>query len=153
MTKLYCSLLLALLLGLSATTGYAQQALPSVPVPATLHTRADTVAALHQLFQEKRETNGHYLVAAPAALALTMVGFGFSIVNSLSGNRPSAVLPAATLGVGTVGTAALLNRYFHYTKSSEADVISRYEQKGRLPGWVKRRLLEQQTRAVLSAQR
>ncbi|WP_400192957.1 hypothetical protein [Hymenobacter sp. B81] len=104
---------------------------------------ADTVSALHELFQAKRKTSVFFGGSTVVTLALPVVVTGAVLINGLSGTRaPSAALPLLSLGVGVGGTTALLTRYSRYTKRNEQRVLSRYEQSGRLPPWVRRRLRE-----------
>ncbi|MCC2545605.1 hypothetical protein LJY25_04050 [Hymenobacter sp. BT175] len=148
MTILRCVFLLALLSLGSVSCSFAQS-VPASPTPVArpaLLTRADTVAALHELFQTKRQANKSYLVAVPITIGLTVVAIGVSAVNALSSSKPSAVPAVASLGVGVGVTSTVLAGYLRYTKGREREVIEKYEQKKKLPGWVWRKLAEQQAK-------
>ena len=124
--------------------GFAQQESPLVSLAASrpLLNAADTVAALQDLFQTKRQSSGLFLAATPLAFGLTLVGVGVSAASQLSGNNGSAVLPVIVLAAGVTATVSALSRYTRYTKGNESEVTSRYEQTHMLPKWVARNLAQ-----------
>ena len=126
---------------------FAQQASPPVSLAASrpLLNAADTVAALQDLFQTKRQSSGLFLAATPVAFSLTLVAVGASALGQLSGNSPSAVLPVIVLAAGTSGTVSVLSRYTRYTKGNERAVLSKYERTHVLPKWVARNLAQHRT--------
>lgn len=147
MTTFYRNLLaVALLLcsGLCRPAWAQQPTLPAAPPARTLLTKADTVAALQDMFREKRKNNGLFLAAVPLTLGVTVVGIGAGVSAVLDGSgRTDGTFPVIGICGGIVGSALLINRHTRYTRGSEKQVIDRYERKNRLPRWAKRNLQEQ----------
>jgi hypothetical protein len=109
-----------------------------------LLTAADTVAALQDLFQAKRQTSGLFLAAAPVAVLVTAGAIAVAALSGLSNTSADGTVPGAIAVGGIIGAVALLSRYTRYTKSNERDIISQFEKKRRLPKWVTRNLAEHQ---------
>ena len=142
-SKRFCWLLILLCLT-CGTPILAQQAAP-LPTAASrpLLTSADTLEALHALFQMKRKTSGLSLAAAPVALGLTVVTAAVAALSQLDSGSSDATLPTIGMLAGIGGTVGLLSHYVRYTKGSEAEVLSLYERTHELPSWVKRNLAQQ----------
>ncbi|MBH8570113.1 hypothetical protein KB206_14580 [Microvirga sp. STS02] len=126
------------------SAAFAQQ-IPASPLAKSqpLPTRADTVAALHQLFQTKRKSSGVVLAAAPVTLLLTVATVGLFAVSQVDNGASESAFPVVVIAGGLGATSALLSRYIRYTKGREAAIVSKYERTHVLAGWVKRNLARQ----------
>ena len=142
-SKRFCWLLILLCLT-CGTPILAQQAAP-LPTAASrpLLTSADTLEALHALFQMKRKTSGLSLAAAPVALGLTVVASAVAALSQMDSGSSDTTLPTMGILAGVGGTVALLSRYTRYTKGNEKEILGKYERTHMLPGWVKRNLAQQ----------
>ncbi|MEL5994693.1 hypothetical protein [Hymenobacter segetis] len=141
--KNICWLLVLFCLGWGSSA-FAQQ-VPAAPLAASRPalTRADTVAALHELFQTKRKSSGVALAAAPVALVVTVATVGLYAVSQIDNNPSSSPFPVVVIMAGLGGTVALLSRYVRYTKGNEAEIVNKYERTHRLAGWVTRNMAQQ----------
>jgi hypothetical protein len=141
LTKSVVCLLVLFCLGWSKPS-HAQQGPPSaaLALSSPLLSAADTVAAVKDLFQAKRKSSGLFLAATPVALGLTVAGVGAAALRNSGSGSPNIFPPLIILGGGVTGTVLLLHRYTRYTKGNEREVLSKYQQTRKLPGWATRNL-------------
>ncbi|MBF9221652.1 hypothetical protein [Hymenobacter ruricola] len=128
----------------------AQQATtPALVGGPPMLSRADTIAALHELFKAKRKSSPLFLAATPVVLGLTFALVKATAVSQVTksafGQRSTSsdvALPTMGIVAGTVGLSALLERYARYTPRSEKKILRRYESTHALPPWVNQQLTQ-----------
>jgi hypothetical protein len=131
----------------SAAVAHAQAPPAALPVKPLL-TKADTVAALQQLFAEKRKSKGVFLVGVPVGIGVALVGTGLTAASALDGTGSTPVGPLLVFGAGVTGTVLSIRRILRYSNNAERYILDRYERKRRLSGWIGRQMRQQRANSA-----